>query len=317
MRSLHRRRQRQRGVAVVTALLLTTLAITIVASLFWQQQVQVRSIENQRLQLQKQWILRGALDWACVILRANAGKQNDNLDDPWAVPLEETRLDQYVENGRTDADSSDATLSGNTIDAQGMFNLGNLFKNDSIASEVEMFRNLLSVLQLPPSLADATVKVMKAAVKPSVDAPDAPRPLNIRNVDDLLAVPGFTPEIVDKLRKFVIVLPDDGAITKINVNTASAEVLAARVGTLTLSDANALVASRKQAYFRDIEQFLGRMTTVQLPESEKQLLKQLMDVKTNYFIVNGHVRLSRAGLSVRALIRRDQNAARVVWVRED
>ena len=61
--------QRQRGVAVITALLLTTLAITIVASLFWQQQVQVRSIENQRLQLQKQWILRGALDWARLILR--------------------------------------------------------------------------------------------------------------------------------------------------------------------------------------------------------------------------------------------------------
>ena len=47
----------QAGVAVVTALLLTTLAITIVASLFWQQQVQVRSIENQRLQLQKKWVL--------------------------------------------------------------------------------------------------------------------------------------------------------------------------------------------------------------------------------------------------------------------
>jgi len=60
---------RQRGVAVITALLLTTLAITIVASLFWQQQVQVRSIENQRLQLQQQWILRGALDWAGLILQ--------------------------------------------------------------------------------------------------------------------------------------------------------------------------------------------------------------------------------------------------------
>ena len=43
--------KKYRGVAVVTALLLTTLAVTIVASLFWQQQVQVRSIENQRLQL--------------------------------------------------------------------------------------------------------------------------------------------------------------------------------------------------------------------------------------------------------------------------
>ena len=34
---------RQRGVAVITALLLTALAITVVTSLFWQQQVQVRS----------------------------------------------------------------------------------------------------------------------------------------------------------------------------------------------------------------------------------------------------------------------------------
>ena len=61
--------KKQRGVAVITALLLTTLAITIVSSLFWQQQVQVRSIENQRMQLQKQWVLRGALDWARLILR--------------------------------------------------------------------------------------------------------------------------------------------------------------------------------------------------------------------------------------------------------
>ena len=42
-------RLRQRGVAVVTALLLTTLAVSIVGSLFWMQQVQVRSMENQRL----------------------------------------------------------------------------------------------------------------------------------------------------------------------------------------------------------------------------------------------------------------------------
>ena len=85
---------RQRGVAVITALLLTTLAITIVASLFWQQQVQVRSIENQRLQLQKQWILRGALDWAGLILREDAKHSSvDDLNETWAGPLAETRLD--------------------------------------------------------------------------------------------------------------------------------------------------------------------------------------------------------------------------------
>src|SRR3954470_22546848 len=95
------KRARQRGVAVITALLLTTLAITIVASLFWQQQVQVRSIENQRLQLQKQWVLRGALDWSRLILREDARHSSiDHLGEPWAVPLAETRLDEYVDKSQ-------------------------------------------------------------------------------------------------------------------------------------------------------------------------------------------------------------------------
>jgi type II secretory pathway component PulK len=35
---------KQQGVAVITALLLTTLAVTIVASLFWQQQVPTTTV---------------------------------------------------------------------------------------------------------------------------------------------------------------------------------------------------------------------------------------------------------------------------------
>ncbi|MBW8898338.1 MAG: general secretion pathway protein GspK, partial [Massilia sp.] len=89
---------RERGVAVITALLLTTLAISIVASLFWQQQVQVRSMENQRLHLQTKWILRGALDWATLVLFQDGIDHSTytSLDQVWATPLAETRLDQYV-----------------------------------------------------------------------------------------------------------------------------------------------------------------------------------------------------------------------------
>ena len=82
---MHRPLTRQRGVAVVTAMLLTTLAISIVASLFWQQQVQVRSMENQRLQSQTKWIQRGALDWASVILRVNNNSNYTSLDQVWAT----------------------------------------------------------------------------------------------------------------------------------------------------------------------------------------------------------------------------------------
>ena len=147
---------RQRGVAVITALLLTTLAVTIVASLFWQQQVQVRSIENQRLHLQTKWILRGALDWGRLILREDAKFSTvDHLGEPWAVSLAETRLDQYVENARADSEQSDATLSGHVVDAQSRFNLGNLSANGTInKSEVAVFGRLLrlGVIHLVPNL---------------------------------------------------------------------------------------------------------------------------------------------------------------------
>jgi general secretion pathway protein K len=146
---------KQSGVAVVTALLLTTLAITIVASLFWQQQVQVRSIENQRFQLQKKWVLRGALDWAGLILREDARTGTvDHLGEPWAINLGETRLDQYVENGKTETEDSDASLSGQISDAQAKFNLTNLSQNGVINEhQVEVFAKLLSNLRMDASLA--------------------------------------------------------------------------------------------------------------------------------------------------------------------
>jgi general secretion pathway protein K len=54
-------RHYQQGVAIITALLLTTLAVTIVASLFWRQQIQVRAIENQRIQEALGWCPAGCV----------------------------------------------------------------------------------------------------------------------------------------------------------------------------------------------------------------------------------------------------------------
>jgi general secretion pathway protein K len=350
MRPVRRRPRlsQQRGVAVITALLLTTLAITIVASLFWQQQVQVRSIENQRLQLQKQWILRGALDWTRLILREDARhSQVDHLGEPWAVSLAETRLDQYVENARADGDVPDAAISGSIVDAQSRFNLANLAANGTVnPQEMAAFARLLSSVQINSSLAQATADTMAASqVKPVVpsgprgtgtgtpgnpgttgtsgtttDTPGTPgtpgtataaakQMLDIAQVEDLLAVPGFTPEMLEKLKDFLVVLPGQ---TQVNVNTAPAEVLAARIDTLSLSEAAVLVTSREKTWFKDkndISQRLGRT----LPESP-------IAFSTNYFLVNGNVRLNRAALEMQALIRRSGSGpnptTEIIWIRE-
>ena len=309
-------RQRQRGVAVITALLLTTLAITIVASLFWQQQVQVRSIENQRLQLQSVWIIRGALDWAGLILREDAKYSSiDDLDEPWAVPLAETRLDQYIENGRADADTSDAALSGRISDAQARYNLTNLCSTGVInPSEVAVFERMLTNARMDPALAQKTADMMAMSQQKPVDAAAntgdqvAPQPMKLLQVNDLLAVPGFTPEMLTKIMDFVIFLP---RVSPINVNTASAEVLSARVGALTLSDATDLVESRKSASFRDLADFSNRLQGKPFSATNDKV-----SVTTNYFLVNGKVRISRAELGMQTLIERNGNNTKLIWVKE-
>ncbi len=315
-------RRRQRGVAVITALLLTTLAITIVASLFWQQQVQVRSIENQRVQLQKQWILRGALDWARLILREDARLTTiDDLGEPWAVNLAETRLDQYVENGQTDADVGSATLSGAIVDAQSRYNLKNLSVDGEVKpTEVAAFERLLRNLQLEPALARAAADMMAAAqtkpINPVAPAPAAVsvtttsnRTMPLVEIDDLFALSGVKEETMRKLKDYIVILPRP---TPVNVNTASAEVIAARIATISLQDARAIVASRERAYFRDTADFTQRFQSMNLASGASGI-----EFATAFFIVSGKVRMGRGTLEVEALIERNgSTSTRLISMRE-
>ncbi len=319
------RYQHQRGVAVITALLLTALAITLVASLFWQQQVQVRSIENQRLQLQTQWILRGALDWARLILQEDAKHSSiDTLDEPWTIELSETRLDQYVENSRSDSDQTDAVLIGRIVDAQGRYNLRNLLSNNlPNPTEVVVFARLLKSLNLAPELAQATADAMAASVKRATTSSDGksnttPNAVSLpfTHNEDLLAVPGFSGEILRILKDYVIFLPEQ---TNVNVNTASAVVLAARVPNLSLTDARLMVTDRERLTFKDVNDFMARIPDKQTSGTGTGITDYKISADTHYFIVNGKVRLNRATLEMQALLARPGAGfnTTVKWIREE
>jgi general secretion pathway protein K len=326
------RLRRQAGVAVITALLLTTLAVTIVASLFWQQQVQVRSMENQRLHLQTKWILRGALDWARLIL------QQDMISNPsvtaetgaWATPLAETRLDEYVERERAANEKFDATLSGRVTDAQARYNLTNLVQNGAVdAAQVQVFRRLLQHLQLNPSLAQSLadeVLLSQPAAAPAAGADGTPggatggglagssngtrrEPLELIRVEDLLAVTGFTQQAIEKLREFVIVLPTR---TTVNVNTAPAEVLASLVENCSVSEGATMVQFRRRTPFNseaDFKSYLAGQSGKQLPQGVG------VSVKSDHFLVLSRVRLDRAALDAQSLIYRGKTVT-LLWTRE-
>jgi len=383
MRHAYRPLRRQRGVAVITALLLTTLAISIVASLFWQQQVQVRSMENQRLHLQTRWILRGALDWSTLVLRQDA-YDNPNytaLTHVWATPLAETRLDQYIERERIEGENFDASLSGNIVDATSRYNLRNLARTTARGGAIDadnlaILQRLFTNLQINPALAKTAANLI-AGSQPAIVAtgtvdpitgqevggqerdpseggnPDAGAvpgpggvgtgvgadagggadagdgvdaelagtlpvartglgtPIKFLEVEDLLAVRGITPDMLEKLRPYVIVLPER---TPINVNTASAEVLAAVIPNYSLSEAQSLLARRRNVPWNDLAKFqteIGGRATVD----------DSLSVKSNWFLVNSRIRLDRATLNAQSLIQRSANpvggGVKVVWVRQD
>ncbi|MDQ1814774.1 type II secretion system minor pseudopilin GspK [Massilia sp. CCM 9210] len=326
--------RRQQGVAIITALLLTMLSVTIVASLFWQQQVQVRSMENQRLHLQTKWILRGALDWARLVLRQD-GIDNRNLttlNAVWNTPLAETRLDQYIERERVEGEVFDATLSGQISDATARYNLMNLSNGRVIDKvQVQVYQRLLQNLQLDPALAQRTALAVASGAAPAVpkeqdpnQAPPPPpdpdalpvpvsagtAPIGLTQLDDLLAIPGYTLATVNRLREFAIVLPEQ---TKVNANTAPAEVLAAIVEGYSVSEGAALVTRRKQAYFLDDARFREQLYG-------KDPVKNTYSFKSEYFLVKSRIRLDRAALDAEALVQRrldDRVQTTTVWVRQN
>ncbi|GGY93510.1 type II secretion system minor pseudopilin GspK [Pseudoduganella plicata] len=338
---------RQRGVAVVTALLLTTLAVTIVASLFWQQQVQVRSMENQRLHLQTRWILRGALDWARLILQqeGNDSRIMTREDGVWATPLAETRLDDYLERERQNNETYDATLSGQIYDAQARYNLANLAGPNGVdPNQVNVFKRLLRNVQMDDALALPVAQAV-ARARPlsaqgttgttgttgtgggtgstgttgtttgstgttgSATGTGSSAPLQMLRVEDLLTVAGVTQQAVERLRDFVIVLP---AEAKVNVNTARAEVLAALFDNMSVSEAQSLVVRRKRSAW----------PTKDALQADAGAAKLMVDVvvRSDNFLVQSQVRLERAALESWSLIHRELPQGRSittpVWIRE-
>ena len=318
-------RQRQSGAAVVTALLMVTLTVVIVSGLLWRQQVQIRSIENQRLMAQAEWIERAAVDWSRLILRDDQRRsQVDYIGEPWSVPVAETRLSDFLGTGvSTDQAGETSFVSGRILDAQARFNLTNLYLWTAEGgvrvanidqTSLAAFRRLLQTLGMNAALAEPTAQYFLRAAK-GVSANGQPAPRTPDSVEDLLAIPGYSPQMVAVLEPFVTVLPER---TKVNANTADAEVLSAVIDKLSIDRARELVRQRDRAYFNNT----GDVTTqLQSIAPQAGSATDALDVRTHYFLIYGLVRHDRARRLKVSLVRRSDvlgsgNTTRVIWVRD-
>ena len=87
---------RQRGAALLMAMLTVALVSTLASAALWQQWRQVEIDMAERGRTQTAWMMTGALDWARLILREDAvsgqGTGVDHLGEPWALPVQESKL---------------------------------------------------------------------------------------------------------------------------------------------------------------------------------------------------------------------------------
>ena len=301
---------RQRGAALLLAMLTVALVASVSAAAYWQQWRNLQLEQTARQRAQSLWLLTGALDWARLILREDArASRVDHLAEPWALPLQETRLSSFLSTGQADPtleDAFDARLSGRIIDEQGKLNLRNLIESSGdqfqlAPVERQSVERLFAALGLPSAELRLLLQGLLAAYAPSTSSAGLLRPQRYEQ----LAWLGLSKATLDRLSPYASWLPEP---TPLNLNTASALALHASLPGLDLAQAQALVAQRERRHFSAITD-LGEL----MPEVGAQLKPERHAVTSRYFRVLGLLRLDEVTLEQHALVVRDGIKVKVVW----
>jgi general secretion pathway protein K len=292
---------RQRGTAVIMAMLIVAAVAALVSGAMWQQNALIRQTENELEYAQARWLMRGAIDWAGVILREDARTSSvDHPGEPWAVPLADTRLNEN--DGRPAA-----YMAGGIQDEQGKFNLRNLVANAQIdPRELKTLGRLVASLGLNEALAQRIAERVLAAVQAAAARQPA---LGLVEVDDLIAVDGMDAKALERLHPYLTVLPE---ATPVNANTASAEVLAAQFPDFNVMDARRLVSERERAFFKDLGDARSRLANAGANSASEAPLA----VATRYFAIEGDVTYGHARMRARALVKREGNRLDLLWLKE-
>ena len=297
--------RRQQGVALVTALLVVSLATVAAVAMATRLHVDMRRTANLLHGEQAYAYAIAAESWARVILRRDAGdSEHDSLDEDWATALPPIA----VEGG---------FVNGHIYDLQGRFNVNNLITEGGAPDDVqvEYYKRLLGVLGLESSLAPALLDW----IDPDINAtfPDgaeddiyllAPRPYRAANrpltsASELRLVQGYTPEVMLVLAPHVTALP---ALTAINVNTATPAVLQALNQELTESDVETLVGDRGDEGYTSLDDFLASDVLAGLE------LGVELGVKSNWFSVLTDVSVGRGLARLESRLNRDAESLRVI-----
>jgi general secretion pathway protein K len=293
---------RQRGVALVTAVVLVAIATVIAVRLGTRAALDQRRTEGLAALDQGWHVALGAEAWAAEILSDDYedDAEIDHLGEAWAQPLPALPIDG-------------GEVRGAIEDMQGRFNLNSLVKADRTIDEeaVAIFERLLAAVDADPRWAGImadwidgdTIADIKGAEDGTYLSQTPPyRTANgvITTTTELMALPGMTREEFEKIRPYVSALPISA---KINLCTAKARLLTALIpGGTSFSDEKLLASNRREGCFPDktvVESLLGR------DSDARQKLAQRTSFNTDWFRAITAVRIGTSEFTLYSLIERN------------
>jgi general secretion pathway protein K len=297
---------RQRGVALITAIFVVTLAVMASVAMVTASNIAVHRATSLQETETAWWYATGVESWIRTILQRDAeDNQSDSLADEWARPLDYLPLDQGF-------------ITGRVVDAQGLFNLNNL-GNPQPAKRREYDQQFERLLANIGGIDPFAAQALLPAIHDWIDTDSETTPYDgaedneyarltppyrngnqaFRNVTELMAVKGMNREIFARLYPYVTALPVVDAT--VNANTAPAEVL------------NALSPSPGA----ELQEFIEKRTT-QPAESAAELPGELAgeaSVTSEFFELRATVTIGNSRVAIYSLYNRALQSAPVVLAR--
>jgi len=297
---------RQRGVALITAVLIVALATIIAVNVSFSGYLDQRRSGTMFALDQGFEIATGAEAWAADILQKDksSGSKTDDFTEAWATALPPIPVDG-------------GEIAGQLEDMQGRFNLNSLvmaqdgeLKGDPKA--IARFEQLLEILDLETKWAKIIVDWIDTDIQPEFpdgaedniytgQTPPYRTPnMPITRSSELLALAGFGLERYQKLEPFVTALPYGAPI---NLCTASPELLDALIAgqrQFTLARDN-VTNTRKQRCFPSVQDFEQQLTADQ--KTELVGGKVIADT-SSYFRANIWVTIGTTQLTLYSLLYR-------------
>ena len=312
-----KQRNHQRGTALLAAMLTVALVATLAAAALWQQWRDVEVEAAERARAQSAWLLTSALDWGRLVLAGDLAEDErasrmgqpaaDHLGEPWAVPLAESRLASFLGAEGEGSLAHQAFLSGEVLDLQARMNVMNLLaaSADARAAARLRFARLFELLRLPAAELEHLARQLEradAALAAGMAGEASILPTRIGQLTWL----GLSEHTVSALQPYTTLLPlASGAITKINLNTASAQVLYAALPGLDAAGAQRLASRRAVAPFRSVDDATATM------QASSGVDTSWAAVTTEFFEIRGQLRLGSAALQEAAAVQRSRSPRRV------